>query len=102
MQTSDPQPGLAWLIFSLMTVISWGVYGVLLHSGQVGMSDPINGRYKAFLFVGIAYFLTAVDAPRGALARNGAAGGFPGYGEGGGPARSASCWRSARKDRRRR
>ena len=65
MQTSDPQPGLAWLIFSLMTVISWGVYGVLLHSGQLGMSDPVNGRYKAFLFVGIAYFLTAVLAPLG-------------------------------------
>ena len=77
MQTSDPQPGLAWLIFSLMTVISWGVYGVLLHSGQVGMSDPINGRYKAFLFVGIAYFLTAVLAPLAVLALNGASWRFP-------------------------
>ena len=46
MQTADPQPSLAWLIFSLMTVLSWGVYGVLLHSGQLGMSDPVNGRYK--------------------------------------------------------
>ena len=72
MQTSDPQPGVAWLIFSLMTVTSWGVYGVLLHSGQVGMSDPINGRYKAFLFVGIAYFFTAVLAPLAVLALNGA------------------------------
>ena len=77
MQTSDPQPSLAWLIFSLMTVLSWGVYGVLLHSGQLGMSDPVNGRYKAFLFVGIAYFLTAVLAPLGVLALNGASWRFP-------------------------
>ncbi len=77
MPTSDPHPNLTWLIFSLMTVISWGVYGILLHSGQVGMSDPINGRYKAFLFVGIAYFLFAVLAPLGLLALNGASWRFP-------------------------
>lgn len=53
-------PGLTWLIFALMTVASWGLYGVFLHSGQVGMADAINGRYKAFLFVGIAYLLVAV------------------------------------------
>ena len=46
-----------------MTVVSWGVYGAFLHTGQMGMSDAANGRYKAFLFVGIAYFLTAVLAP---------------------------------------
>src|ERR1041385_6107829 len=52
-----------WLLFSLLTVFSWGVYGVFLHTGQIEMKDPVNGRYKAFLFVGIAYFLTAVLAP---------------------------------------
>ena len=52
-----------WLVFALMTVVSWGVYGIFLHTGQLGMKDPVNGRYKAFLFVGIAYFLTAVLAP---------------------------------------
>src|SRR4029450_13759050 len=77
MQTSDPQPGLAWFVFSLMTVISWGVYGVLLHTGQIGMSDAVNGRYKAFLFVGVAYFITAVLAPLGVLALNGASWRFP-------------------------
>ena len=55
--------GMAWLSFALMTVACWGVYGVLLHSGQVSMQDPVNGRYKAFLFVGVAYFVTAVLAP---------------------------------------
>ncbi len=57
----------AWLVFALLTAASWGVYGVLLHSGQVGMSDPDNGRYKAFLWVGIAYFLVAVLAPAAIL-----------------------------------
>jgi hypothetical protein len=46
-----------------MTVVSWGVYGILLHKGQVLMGDPVNGRYKAFLFVGVAYFVVAILGP---------------------------------------
>ena len=65
--------GLTWVAFALLTVVSWGVYGVFLHTGQVAMEDPDNGRYKAFLFVGIAYFLTAVLAPLALLLMNGAA-----------------------------
>ena len=71
------QASYAWLFLSLLTVASWGVYGVFLHTGQVAMGDPINGRYKAFLFVGIAYFLTAVLAPLVLLMARGAA--FSGY-----------------------
>ena len=66
-----------WLIFALMTVVSWGVYGIFLHTGQLGMKDPINGRYKAFLFVGIAYFLTAVLAPLATLLVRGADWNYP-------------------------
>jgi hypothetical protein len=66
------QPGMTWLIFALMTVVSWGVYGVFLHTGQMAMGDPVNGRYKAFLFVGIAYVLTAVLAPLAILVTSGA------------------------------
>ncbi|MCB1127865.1 MAG: hypothetical protein KDM81_15330, partial [Verrucomicrobiae bacterium] len=55
----------------------WGVYGIFLHTGQTAMQDPVNGRYKAFLFVGIAYFLTAVLAPLLLLMVKGAA--FSGY-----------------------
>ena len=68
---------MGWLVYALMTVASWGVYGVFLHSGQLGMSDPVNGRYKAFLFVGIAYFLTAVLAPLALLIARGSDWQFP-------------------------
>lgn len=57
------QQGMTWLVFALMTVGAWGLYGVLLHGGQVLMKDDVHGRSKAFLFVGVAYFLTAVVAP---------------------------------------
>jgi hypothetical protein len=76
-------PGISWLLFSLLTVASWGVYGIFLHTGQVAMGDPVNGRYKAFLFVGIAYFLTAVLAPLALLAFKGTA--FSGY-------TARGCW----------
>ena len=66
-----------WLIFALMTVVSWGVYGIFLHTGQMGMKDAVNGRYKAFLFVGIAYFLTAVLAPLVTLLVRGADWNYP-------------------------
>jgi hypothetical protein len=62
---------MTWLAFALLTVFSWGIYGVLLHTGQLNMADPVNGRYKAFLFVGIAYFITAVLAPLAILLANG-------------------------------
>src|SRR6185295_13821460 len=77
MNDSSASSSHTWLMFTLVTVLSWGVYGILLHKGQVAMEDPVNGRYKAFLFVGIAYFLTAVLAPLALLAYKGTA--FSGY-----------------------
>ena len=68
---------MSWLVFALMTVVSWGLYGAFLHTGQMGMADPVNGRYKAFLFVGLAYFLTAVLAPLLLLKLQGAVWTFP-------------------------
>src|SRR5574341_1370249 len=67
--------GMTWLFFALMTVASWGVYGVFLHTGQssMGGGDPALSRYRAFLFVGLAYFLTAVLAPLLMLMIKGAA-----------------------------
>ncbi len=65
--------GSGWLLFALLTVLTWGLYGVFLHTGQNAMGDPAHGRYKAFLLVGIAYLLTAVLAPAAVLAVRGAA-----------------------------
>ena len=64
-------------LFALLTVVTWGLYGVFLHQGQTSMQDPINGRYRAFLFVGIAYMVTAVLAPLFLLVARGASWQFP-------------------------
>jgi hypothetical protein len=78
--TDAPHSSLTWLLFAFLTVATWGVYGVLLHMGQLGMSDSVNGRYKAFLFVGVAYFLVAILAPLAVLKMNGASWSFPATG----------------------
>jgi hypothetical protein len=48
------------LLFTAMTALFWGVYGILLHQGteQLGHSS-----LRAFIGVGIAYFLIAVLVP---------------------------------------
>ena len=69
-----------WLIFAVMTVASWGLYGVLLHKGQLAMEDAVHGRYKAFLFVGFAYLLVAVIGSVLMLIVNGAGWSFTGKG----------------------
>ncbi len=70
-------PGLTWLIFAAMTVGAWGLYGIFLHTGQIAMADPVNGRYKAFLLVGVAYLLTAVIGSMIVLWVNGSDWSFP-------------------------
>lgn len=69
---SDKGQNMAWLGFAMATVVCFGVYGNFLHSGQLGMEDPNNGRFKAFLFVGVAYFLVAVLGPLAILLAGGA------------------------------
>ncbi len=71
-----------WLAFALMTVLCWGVYGIFLHSGSMGMAagaggDPGIARIKSFLLVGIAYFLVAILAPLIILLSKGANWSFP-------------------------
>ena len=75
-----PAPSIAssssntWLILALMTVVFWGLYGIFIHTGVMAFdpkTDP-NARYKAFLFVGLAYFLVAVLAPLFILVTSGA------------------------------
>lgn len=56
-------PGNTWLIYALLTVVSWGVYGVILHKGRGYMpmgSETPHAGLKAFLFVCIAYAIIGV------------------------------------------
>src|SRR5690606_33963299 len=67
-----------WLAYALSTVVFWGLYGVLLHAGASAFSPATNpmARYQAFLFVGLAYFITAVLAPLAMLIIRGSSWGF--------------------------
>jgi hypothetical protein len=67
------------MVFVLMTVCCWGLYGIFLHSGQMAMGGQ-HGRNKAFLIVGVAYFLVAVLAPLIMLKFQGADWSFPSKG----------------------
>jgi hypothetical protein len=58
---------MSWVMFVGGAVLSWGVYGAALHKGQVALGSPL----RAFLCVGIAYFLIGVLVPVGALASQG-------------------------------
>jgi len=72
MLAQSSSPSTSWLPFVVLTILTWGVYGIFLHKGQVAISpgDGDNARYKAFLFVGVAYFLVAVLAPLAMLLIN--------------------------------
>ena len=61
-----------WILIVVGAVLSWGVYGVLLHKGGVELGNPL----KALLCVGVAYFLIGVLVPVGALSAQGGLGTF--------------------------
>lgn len=48
-----------WSVAAVLTILSWGVYGTLLHQGRT----HLGSAYRAFLFVGIAYVFVAVISP---------------------------------------
>ncbi len=61
--------GIQWYHWAFLTVFCWGTYGVCMHTGSESMWKPDHEHFKpharmmAFLWVGLAYFLTAVIAP---------------------------------------
>ena len=65
-----------WTLFVLGAVLSWGIYGPMLHRGQVLLGNPL----RALLCVGIAYVMVAVLVPAGALSAAGEMKGFNGPG----------------------
>ena len=48
------------LLFILVAILSWGIYGPLL---QTGTADMASGGLPPFICVGIAYFIIAVVGP---------------------------------------
>jgi hypothetical protein len=36
-----------WLLYALLTVACWGVYGIFLHNGTLAIGDPVNGRTQS-------------------------------------------------------
>ena len=50
---------MVWAVFAIGAALSWGVYGAMLHQGQVKLGSPL----RALLCVGIAYFLIGVIVP---------------------------------------
>jgi hypothetical protein len=63
---------MVWLLFVFGAVISWGMYGPILHKGQVQLASPM----RALLCVGFAYFLIGVLVPVFSLAGQGQLKGF--------------------------
>ena len=61
-----------WILFALGAALSWGLYGPVLHRGQVALGSPM----RALLCVGVAYFLIGVLVPLGSLSTQGGLQGF--------------------------
>jgi hypothetical protein len=48
----------------VVTFLSWGFYGPVLHEGQLAMQDEVGpSSLRPFICVGVAYFLIAVVVP---------------------------------------
>lgn len=50
-----------WPFFVLGTIICWGAYVPTIHHGQLAFGSR-NSALRAFMFVGLAYFLMAAAA----------------------------------------
>ena len=61
-----------WILFAVGAAVSWGLYGPVLHQGQVDLKNPM----RALLCVGVAYFLVGVIVPVITLSSQGQLGGF--------------------------
>lgn len=65
-----------YLYFVLLTILCWGAYVPTFRMGQKAL-DSKSPALWAFLFVGIAYFLTAVLVPLAMLGYRGDLSPFP-------------------------
>ncbi len=63
----EKKGSMVWVLFAIGAALSWGVYGAMLHQGQVKLGSPL----KSLLCVGVAYFLIGVIVPVVMLASQG-------------------------------
>jgi hypothetical protein len=63
----EKKGSMLWVMFAIGAAISWGVYGAMLHQGQVKLGSPL----RSLLCVGVAYFLIGVIVPVVMLASQG-------------------------------
>jgi len=61
-----------WVVMALCAALFWGLYGPVLHKGQIQLGNP----FRALLMVGFAYFLIGVLVPGAILAASGGIGKF--------------------------
>lgn len=50
-----------WIVFVAVTALCWGAYVPSIHEAQLAMGK--NSALRAFLWVGVAYFVTAILVP---------------------------------------
>jgi len=67
MTNKEKKGSMLWIMFAIGAALSWGVYGAMLHQGQVKLGNPV----RALLCVGVAYFLIGVIVPVAMLAAQG-------------------------------
>lgn len=70
-QTKEKKTSMLWAIFAIGAALSWGVYGAMLHQGQMALGSPAQRGLRALLCVGLAYFVIGVIVPVVALASQG-------------------------------
>lgn len=64
---------MVWIFFAVGAAVAWGLYGPVLHQGQVALG---RNPMRALLCVGVAYFLVGVLVPLITLSAQGQLGGF--------------------------
>ncbi|HMX27850.1 MAG TPA: hypothetical protein PKC13_19830 [Blastocatellia bacterium] len=70
-QNKENKTSMLWAIFAIGAALSWGVYGAMLHQGQMALGSAQHRGLRALLCVGIAYFVIGVIVPVIALASQG-------------------------------
>ena len=72
MVNKEKKKSMVWVLFAAGAALAWGLYGPMMHKGQVGLGSPL----RALLCVGFAYFLMAVLVPGITLVASGGLGNF--------------------------